>query len=107
MRSRRDKFIPRPCLILGLRSKILPPTDEHYLTLLGWLGEAASGVSDWLLCYNHTGPGMSPAAFHERCNDVGATVTLVKVGDNVFGGFSSENWGGIWNFLFCYRTVSK
>lgn len=50
---------------------------------------------------------MSPAAFHERCNDVGATVTLVKVGDNVFGGFSSENWGGIWNFLFCYRTVSK
>ncbi len=65
------------------------------MTLLKWLDAAASGVSDWLLCYNHTGPGINVTAFHVGCDYVGATVTLLKVGDYVFGGFSNENWGGM------------
>lgn len=79
--------------ILGLPSKILPESDAYYLTLLKWLDAASSGVSDWLLCYN--GSNLDAAAFHKGCDYLGATVTLVRVGDYVFGGFSNENWGGI------------
>ncbi|XP_028403045.1 uncharacterized protein LOC114525810 [Dendronephthya gigantea] len=78
----------------GLQSKILPESDLHYPTLLKWLDTAAFDISDWLLCYHHAGPGMDTDDFHERCDYVGATLTLVRVGENVFGGFSNENWGG-------------
>ena len=80
---------------VGLQSKILPESDEHYLTFLKWLDAAASSVSDWLICYNHMGPSMNIPAFHEGCDYVGATVTLLRVGEYVFGGFSNENWGGM------------
>lgn len=86
---------------IGLQSKILPESDLHYPTLLKWLDKAAFDVSDWLQCYNHTGPNMDMTAFHKGCDYVGATLTLVKVREYVFGGFSNENWGGSFSAIVC------
>ena len=79
----------------GLVSNILPETDQHYETLLKWLDDIAAGVSSWLPCYNTTGDEWNVTDFHTECDYQRATLTLVKVGDYIFGGFSDENWGGI------------
>lgn len=86
---------------LGLVSSILPETDKHYETLLKWLDDIAAGVSSWLPCYSVTNDNWNVAHFHTKCDYKSATVTLVKVGDYIFGGFSDENWGGIICLFSC------
>lgn len=81
--------------VSGLASNILTELDKNHETLLKWLDETTSGVSGWLPCYSAAGTDMNVTRFHSGCDYRGPTVTLVKVNDYIFGGFSSENWGGI------------
>ena len=46
----------------------------------------------WQLCYRASDDGWSSLDFHRKCDDVGPTVTLVKCGDNIFGGYTNESW---------------
>lgn len=44
---------------------------------------------DWVLLYRGTEHGMSPDAYHDRCDFKGPTLTLVHNSFNkVFGGFT-------------------
>ena len=48
----------------------------------------------WLHCYRAVDHGFGAQTFREKCKTHGATVTLVKVGKYVFGGFADQRWGG-------------
>ena len=63
--------------------------DEHRRILIGWLS-AHSG--EWRLLYRASRDGFRAATFHARCDDKGPTVTIVKSGNNIFGGFTELSW---------------
>ena len=46
----------------------------------------------WELCYRASDDGWGSGDFHRKCDNVGPTVTLVKCGTNIFGGFTDQNW---------------
>ena len=47
---------------------------------------------DWQLCYRASDDGWGAEDFHRKCDDVGPTVTVVKCGSNIFGGYTDESW---------------
>ncbi|CAB4039587.1 Hypothetical predicted protein, partial [Paramuricea clavata] len=44
-------------------------------------------------CWRATLDGWDSRIFHERCDQRGKTITLVKVGKYIFGGYSTYYWG--------------
>uniref|UniRef100_A0A0G4I0J2 TLDc domain-containing protein n=1 Tax=Chromera velia CCMP2878 TaxID=1169474 RepID=A0A0G4I0J2_9ALVE len=55
----------------------------------------------WTLVYRGTRDGMSGSgsAFHAKADKKGPTVTIIKSGDDVFGGYTKVSWegtGGKW-----------
>ena len=46
----------------------------------------------WQLCFRASENSYSASAFHTACDNKGPTVTLVRVGDNVFGGYTDKSW---------------
>ena len=48
---------------------------------------------EWKLCYRASTHGWAAKTFHERCDGKPDTVTIVKVGEYVFGGYTDIPWG--------------
>ena len=44
-------------------------------------------------CYRASEDGWHAQVFHLQCGEVGKTVTLIKVGKYIFGGYSDQAWG--------------
>ena len=90
------------------RSTILDGNIAHAKQLVEWVEDRRFG---WKLCYRASVDGWKGEDFHKKCDDVGQTVTLVKCGTNVFGGYTDQNWkqsSGTLNqyfFLFNQSTV--
>ena len=63
--------------------------EDHRRVLLGWLSEFRG---EWCLLYRATRDGFEAANFHANCDDKGPTVTIVKSGNNIFGGFTEMPW---------------
>ena len=53
----------------------------------------------WQLCYRASRDGWDAKDFHSKCDNQGPTVTLVKVDDNIFGGFMNVSWKQTGNFI--------
>ena len=64
--------------------------------LKGWL---PSQEGKWRLLFRASRDGFAAAAFHSKCNNKGPTITIVKSGNNIFGGFAEESWTS--KFLAC------
>ena len=47
----------------------------------------------WKLCYRASSDGGDGKTFHEKCDGKPNTVTIVKVGEYVFGGYTNVPWG--------------
>ena len=58
--------------------------------LKGWLPEAM--VGEWRLLFRASQDGFAALTFHTKCNNRGPTVTVVKSGLNIFGGFTEKGW---------------
>ncbi|KAL9954725.1 hypothetical protein ACROYT_G042298 [Oculina patagonica] len=71
--------------------------DEHRSVLKSWLPRQDG---QWRLLFRASRDGFSAATFHSRCDNKGATVTIVKSGNNIFGGFTEESWACQDAFLF-------
>ena len=71
------------------RSTILHGNIAHAKQLVEWVEDQRFG---WKLCYRASVDGWKGEDFHQKCDDVGQTVTLVKCGTNVFGGYTDQNW---------------
>ena len=63
---------------------------EHRKILKGWLPEVL--VGEWRLLFRASRDGFAASAFHSKCDNKGPTVTVVKSGANIFGGFTEKPW---------------
>lgn len=45
------------------------------------------------LCYRATADGWLGTIFHLQCGNTGRTITLIKVQNYIFGGYSTSSWG--------------
>ena len=70
-------------------STILTNVD-HRKILKGWLPEVL--VGEWRLLFRASRDGFAASAFHSKCDNKGPTVTVVKRGANIFGGFTEKPW---------------
>ena len=65
--------------------------EIYYNQLLkSWIG----GNFTTKLCWCATRDGWSSSTFHSKCDNKKPTVTLVKVGSYIFGGYATESWEG-------------
>ncbi|XP_032224429.1 uncharacterized protein LOC5500053 [Nematostella vectensis] len=71
--------------------------DDHYLEdLYRFLVETeVSASANWRPCYQSYYNAGSARMFHSGCNSRGPTVTIVYVGDFVFGGYTDVSWGSL------------
>ena len=68
---------------------VLLTNENHQSVLKGWL---PSQEGKWRLLYRASRDGFAAAAFHSKCDNKGPTVTVVKSGNNIFGGFTEVSW---------------
>ena len=62
---------------------------EHRSTLKAWLPPLDG---KWKLLFRASQDGFTAQAFHGRCDNKGPTVTIIKSGNNIFGGFTENSW---------------
>ena len=68
-------------------------TNEGYRqNLKGWLPTDMEG--EWRLLFRASRDGFANKTFHSKCDNKGPTVTVVKSGANIFGGFTENSWKG-------------
>ena len=63
--------------------------EEHRSTLKSWLPPQDG---KWKLLFKASQDGFTAQAFHGRCDNKGPTVTIIKSGNNIFGGFTENSW---------------
>jgi len=52
-----------------------------------------SSPGNWLRCWHAAHDGWDTRkTFHPQCDGKGATVTIVRVGQYIFGGFNDKSW---------------
>ena len=50
--------------------------------------------TNWKLCWRATKHGWATSTFHGNCDNKKPTVTIIKVGKFIFGGYTTESWDG-------------
>ena len=71
-----------------LESEILT-NEEHQRVLKAWLSPLKG---KWRLLFRASQDGFESETFHSKCDNLGPTVTIVKSGNNIFGGFTDVSW---------------
>lgn len=68
-------------------------------------------ATEWLphkkfdLLYSGARDGMTPRAFHQRCDGEGPTLTLIWSKEHVFGGYTTAEWSeGLGGFGSCAQS---
>ncbi|KAL9951568.1 hypothetical protein ACROYT_G044252 [Oculina patagonica] len=68
-------------------------SSDQCKTLIDWLKESRALTDDsGNLLYRASCDGWSASNFHSCCDNKGATVTVIKSGDYIFGGYTEEHW---------------
>ena len=77
----------------ALEKSVILTAAKDRRALTGWIPLEYTLESEWILLYRASRDGFYIApAFHGRCDNRGPTVTVVKSGSNVFGGFTERAW---------------
>ena len=71
-------------------SRILLNKTDYLKQLTEWL----PAQTLWQLCWRASQHGWAASEFHNRCDNKGPTVTIIRVGVYIFGGYSDVSWGG-------------
>ena len=61
---------------------------EYVKQVVVWLGDQF----EWRLCYRASAYGWNAENFHRKCDNKGPTVTLVKVEEYIFSGYTDQDW---------------
>ena len=86
-------------LIKALTSKFFEDSvilsSDQRQTLINWLKNtpAFTKANDKLL-YRASRNGWAASNFHSCCDNKGPTVTVIKSGHNIFGGYTEQHWDG-------------
>ena len=63
--------------------------EEHQRVLNDWLCPLQG---QWRLLFRASRDGFAAEIFHSKCDSQGPTVTIVKSGNCIFGGFTDVSW---------------
>ena len=78
--------------VTGLNNSVIVGNNSEYLSnLTNWIKPRRS-ENDWKLCWRKSRDGWGNNKFHSLCDEKGPTVTIVKVGKYIFGGYTSLSW---------------
>ena len=93
-------------VLAGLASSAILRKNNKYLTALNtWLKPVVQSKSSaWKRCWRASVDGWAASTFHSGCDNKGPTVTIIKVGQYIFGGYTSDSWSK-WLYL-PYRVSS-
>ena len=73
-------------------SEILRDHPDYEKTLKEFMVPVQVTWKQWQLCFRASENSYSATAFHAACGSKGPTVTLVRVGNNVFGAYTDKSW---------------
>ena len=76
-----------------MNSSILNSSDYYFRHLGNFLENAVGDNSHWLLCWRATLHGWNTGQFHSRCDGKNDTVTIIRKGKFIFGGYTDISWG--------------
>jgi len=77
----------------GLKYSSIVGNSQNFLTWLDkWLKPVTRQSSYWNRCYQATVNGWSSSTFHSNCDGKGPSVTIIRVGKYIFGGYASVSW---------------
>ena len=102
-------FLPFSVIrIGGLNSSvILTSLDYNNYTgkLLSYLEPVflSSEQSRFVKCWHAKTDGWAASTFHSNCDGRGPTVTIIKVNDYIFGGYTDVSWSGGRHIKFLKR----
>ena len=71
---------------------VILTSEEHRSALKSWLASQEGKI--WRLLFRASRDGFAAATFHSKCDNKGPTLTIVKSGNNIFGGFTEKSWTG-------------
>ena len=73
-------------------SVVVGNNRNHLNSLYNWLAPVTKGVfSLWKRCWRTSVDGWAASTFHSRCDGKGPTVTIIRVGKYIFGGYTSRS----------------
>ena len=75
-----------------MNSTILSDNERHYENLQRYLESGVGKHSRWLLCYRASLHGWLASTFHANCDGKDNTVTIIRKGTNIFGGYTDIPW---------------
>ena len=68
-------------------------SSEQRETLVGWLKDTRESLGDdYVLLYRASRDGWAASNFHYYCDNKGPTVTVIKSGNYIFGGYTEQPW---------------
>lgn len=78
--------------ILPMNSVILQGNSSYIDDLAQFLKPINGNHSRWMLCYRASTHGWRISTFHTKCDGKRDTVSIIKVGQYVFGGYTNISW---------------
>ena len=73
-------------------------SSDQFRTLMNWLKETGAitdiTMTGHKLLYRASRDGWAASNFHSCCDNKGPTVTVVKSGNYIFGGYTEQEWKG-------------
>ena len=77
------------------KDSVILSSDQRE-SLVNWLKESRTINNNSLtkLLYSASCDGWAASKFHSCCDNKGPTVTVVKSGNYIFGGFTDQSWDG-------------
>ena len=87
------QFEPWYLIAVHFITNIAGFNDEQDAFLGTLLDGAISREGNWYRCFKAF-PGWQGQHFHTACDGKGPTVTIIRVRENIFGGFLDKSWGG-------------
>ena len=79
--------------VFSMASTIIAGNADYQNHLAQFLAPAVGNHSKWLLCHRASTHGWNVSIFHSRCDGKNHTVTIIKVGNYTFGGYTDIAWG--------------
>lgn len=85
-------------------SKILS-SEQKVLLANTWLKEKLTKpCNSSLLIYSASCHGWDASTFHAKCDNKGPTVTVVKSGNYIFGGYTEQSWDVSGAYKHCHES---
>ena len=83
---------PIPNVVQPFKDSVILSSSQGQ-TLMNWLKNTPGfSNSDELLLYRASRNGWYSSNFHSCCDNKGPTVTVIRSGNNIFGGYTEQSW---------------